>query len=123
MKTPFASSGAFARHRAADVRAVRAVVAADAHRPELERGELAHPHLRERVLAGVAHGDEVGARALVEVADEVRAPVAEPDDRDADRLVARVLDGRDGAGDGERRHDAAARGSRGAGATSALTNA
>jgi hypothetical protein len=60
-----------------------------------EAGRLADPRVAacdavERLAPRVADKRELGGRRLVEVADEVRAPVAEADDRDPDGLVPAV---------------------------------
>ena len=47
----------------------------------------------EPLLALVAHRHDLGVVELDEVAKEVRAPVAEADDRDAERLAHRVAFG------------------------------
>jgi hypothetical protein len=48
----------------------------------------------ELLFAQVTYHDDLGITELDKVAKEVRAPVAEPDDCDAERLAHRVAFGR-----------------------------
>ena len=52
---------------------------------------VAAPDLRERFLVAVADPRRLDLGELVQVADEVRAPVAEPDDRDAPARTLRIV--------------------------------